>query len=136
MFETQIQREYVRTDSWSISAKVCRETDPEKWFDVRVPNIAAGGALLLTEAAFELGEELRIDMEIDPMAPGIARKVPMKAKGVIKSDRGSKEGKYTYSVEFTEISKNDKTRLDEMVRMTNYASKLGSEADEFSVFNR
>jgi len=136
MIEAQSQRDYVRTDSWSVSAKVCRENDPEQWFDVRVPNIAAGGALILTETVFEVGEGVELDMEIDPMAPGITRKVPMKAKGVVKSDRGVNEGKHSYSVEFTEISKNDKTRLDEMIRMTNYSFKLGSEADDFSVFNR
>jgi len=136
MIEAQTQREYVRTDSWSVSAKVCKATDPDEWYDVQVPNIAAGGALLSTKAVLAIGDEVQLDMEIDPMTPGITRKVPMKAKGIIRSDRGSNEVTYTYSVEFTEISKNDKTRLDEMIRMSNYSLKLGSEADEFSVFNR
>ena len=133
MLENPIHRDYMRTDSWSITAKVSRENDSENWFDVKVPNIAAGGALVVTETLFEIGEVIQIDMEIDPVAPGFSRKIPIKTKSVVRGDRGTKEGKHIYSVEFKGISNNDRTRLDELVRMTNYSQKLFSESDSFGM---
>ena len=133
MLETQIHREYVRTDSWSVIAKVSRDDITEKWFVVQIPNIAAGGLLLRTDTTFEVGQVLNIDMQIDPLAPGITGKIPMKAKGVVKGDRGMTEGLHAYSVEFTEISSGDRIRLDELVRMTNYKFMMESES---SIFDR
>ena len=131
MLEAQINREYVRTDNWSIVAKVCRDEYTGKWVDVKIPNVAAGGLLFLTEATFEVGETLCFDLLIDPMTPGISGKIPMKAKGVVRGDRGMRDGLHAYSVEFTEISKSNRIRLDELVRMTNYKYKLDSESDIF-----
>ena len=131
MLETQINREYVRTDNWSIAAKVCKDEYGGKWSDVKIPNVAAGGLLFLTEATYEVGETLCFDLLIDPMMPGIAGKIPMKAKGVVRGDRGIKEGLHAYSIEFTDISKSNRIRLDELVRMTTYRYKLDSESDIF-----
>ena len=128
MMENLINREYVRTDNWSVTAKVCRENDSANWSDVEMPNIAAGGALIVTETLFETGEVILIDMEIDPVTPGISRKIPIESKGVIRGDRGTKEGKHIYSVEFKGMSSKDRTRLDELVRMTNYSLRLLSES--------
>ena len=134
MIYSQVHREYVRTDNWSISAKIRRDSEVGPWFDVKMPNIAAGGALILTGKPFEVGEEVWIDLEIDPITPGITRKIPMKFKSVVRSDRGLTDGLNTYSIEFTGISKNDRTRLDELVHKTNYSSLLNVEADGFGMY--
>ena len=129
MLENQINREYVRTDNWSISAKLSKDESFEQSFDVRIPNIAAGGALIITGASFEPGEEAWIDMTIDPMMPGISKGIPMKVKATIRENREKKEGAHTYSVGFTSISKSDRTRLDELVHKTNYKYMLDSASD-------
>jgi len=133
MLETQIHREYVRTDSWSVIAKVSRDDATEKWYVVQIPNIAAGGLLFRADTTFEEGEVLIIDMQIDPLAPGITGKIPMKVKGVVKGDRGMIDGLHAYSIVFTEISSSDRIRLDELVRMTNYKFQMESES---SIFDR
>jgi len=99
-----------------------------------MPNIAAGGALIQTDKAFEIGDEVWIDLEIDPITPGITRKIPMNFKSIVRNDRGLTEGLRTYSIEFSGISKNDKTRLDELVQRTNYSSMLNVEADGFGMY--
>jgi len=129
MLENQIHREYVRTDSWSISARISKDESFESSSEVRIPNIAAGGALVSTEAAFEQGDEAWIDMKIDPVTPGISRSIPMKVKVLIRDNRGAKGEMHTYAVEFTNISKNDRTRLDELVHRTNYKYMLDSTSD-------
>ena len=131
MIETRINREYVRTDCWSVVAKTSREEDYGSWIDVRVPNIAAGGLLFLTGLQYETGESLWFDLQIDPLTPGVSGMILMKVKGEIKGDRGVREGQRAYSVEFTEISKSDRIRLDELVRITNLKYKLDSECDFF-----
>ena len=133
MLENPIHRDYVRTDSWSVIATARRDGDAEHWFDVRIPNIAAGGMLFLAEGQYDVGEELWFDMQIDPMTPGITTKIPMKVKGEIKSYRGEKDGLHSFSVEFTEILKSDRIRLDELVRKTSYQNMLGTES---SIFDR
>lgn len=134
MIHSQIQREYVRTDNWSISAKVRKDSETERWTEIKMPNIAAGGALIQTDKAFEIGDEVWIDLEIDPITPGITRKIPMNFKSIVRNDRGLTEGLRTYSIEFSGISKNDKTRLDELVQRTNYSSMLNVEADGFGMY--
>ena len=131
MLEPQINREYVRTDHWSVIAKISRDENAEKWIDVQIPNLAAGGLLFLTDLVFENGDELWFDLLIDPMMPGIAGKIPMRAKGVVRGDRGMKDGLHAYSVEFLVISNSNRIRLDELVRMTNYKFKLDAESDIF-----
>ena len=131
MLETPIQREYVRTDNWSVTAKVSKDENAEQWVEVQVPNLAAGGLLFLSKTKYDIGDILWFDLLIDPMTPGITRKIPMKAKGEVRGDRGETGGTYSYSVVFTEISKGDRIRLDELVHMTNYKYKLDAEADIF-----
>lgn len=65
------------------------------------------------------------------MTPGLSGSIPMKTKGVIRGDRGIRDNLHAYSVEFTMISKSDKIRLDELVRMTNYKYKLENDSDIF-----
>jgi len=130
MSKTPINRQYVRTMNWSVSALVSKN-DAEQWSDVRVLDIAAGGLLFLTDLSFEKGDSLRLDLQIDPMTPGISRKIPMKVTGEVTADRGVRDGKYAFSVKFTEISKEDRIRIDELVRMTNYKYKLDSGLDSF-----
>jgi len=132
MYEVPIQRDYVRTDNWSITAKAGKTDDPDSWFDVRVPNIAAGGALFTTDVVFDIGEKVWLSMEIDPMAPGFVMKIPMKVEAVVRGDRGTKDGLNSYSVEFTMISNNDRIRLDEIIMKTNYQFMLNSESDALS----
>jgi len=131
MLETRINREYVRTDYWSVVAKMSRDEISEQWVEVRVPNLAAGGLLFLSDLTFENGSELWFDLIIDPMMPGISGTIPMKVKGVVRGDRGIKDGLHAYSVEFVAISNSNRIRLDELVRMTNYKYKLENESDIF-----
>jgi hypothetical protein len=131
MLESQVNRDYVRTDNWSVTAKLSKEADASEWFDIKVTNMAAGGLLFLTDMTFETGDTIWIDMKIDPLAPGIFGTIPLKVTGVIRGSRGTIEGKQAYAVEFTEISKSDRIRLDELVRMTNYKFKLETESDLF-----
>jgi hypothetical protein len=128
MYDNPINREYVRTDYWSVIAQISKEDDTEQWVDVQVPNIAAGGLLFLTDIAFELGDVLWFDLQIDPIMPGISGKIHMRVKGEIKGDRGMDKGLRSLSVAFTEISKSDRIRLDELVRMTNFKYKLDSDS--------
>lgn len=129
MVEPQIQREYVRIDNWSVAAKVCKDEYIDKWQDVRVSNIAAGGLLFLTELVYNIGVELHFDLSIDPLMPGFARSITMKVKGVIRGDRGMIDGLHAYSVGFTEISRSNRVRLDELIRMTNAKLKCESVPD-------
>jgi hypothetical protein len=131
MLENPIQRDYARTDSWSVIARASKDDGANQWFDVRIPNIAAGGMLFVTDRQLSLGDVLWFDMQIDPMTPGIIGVIPMKVKGEIKGDRGSKGSQYSYSVEFTEILKSDRIRLDELVTKTNHAYKLDSDSGIF-----
>jgi len=131
MIETRINREYVRTDCWSVIAKTCKEENGYNWLEVRIPNIAAGGLLFLSSEQYEAGDYLWFDLQIDPMTPGVVGNIRMKVKGQIKGDRGKREGLHSYSVEFTEISKSDRIRLDELIRMTNFKYKLESTSDIF-----
>jgi len=93
----------------------------------RVQDIAAGGLLFLTDEPFEVGEELWLELDIDPMIPGIYGRIHMEAKGEIRGDRGIRDGRYAYSVEFTEITNENRTRLDELIRLTNF--RYRAEAD-------
>ena len=131
MIEPKISREYVRTDHWSVIARISREEDSEQWIEVKVPNMAAGGLLFLTDLDFSCGDELWFDMSIDPLMPGLAGKIPMKVKGAVRGDRGHRDGMHAYSVEFLVISKSDRIRLDELVRMTNIKYTLDSESGIF-----
>ena len=132
MLNSPVHREYVRTDNWSVIARAKKDGEKESWFDVRIPNIAAGGLLFLSEKEYALGDVFLFELKIDPLTPGIVTTIPMSAKGVIRGDRGkSRDGLHSYSVEFIEISKSDKIRLDELIRMTNYKFKLDSESDIF-----
>ena len=129
MWENPTNRAYVRTNTWSVTAKVSKDETAEEWFDALVLDMAAGGLLFLSEIPHETGDALWFDLLIDPMAPGIHGKIPMKAKGEVRGSRGMRNGMNSYSVAFTEISKGDRIRLDELVRMTNTAYNM--DADDF-----
>ena len=131
MIETRINREYVRTDCWAVIAKTSREENRGNWLDVRVPNIAAGGLLFLSDLVYEAGESLWFDLQIDPLTPGVLGTIQMKTKGEVKGDRGIREGLHAYSVEFIEISKSDRIRLDELIRITNVKYKMECDMDIF-----
>lgn len=131
MLEPQINRAYVRTSNWSISAKTSKDIDGERWVNVQVQDLAAGGLLFLTESSHELGEALWFDLLIDPLTPGVNGKIPMKIKGEIRGERGGKDGMHAFSVAFTEIAHSDRIRLDELVRMTTYKYKVDSGLDIF-----
>ncbi|MCL2153544.1 MAG: PilZ domain-containing protein [Oscillospiraceae bacterium] len=128
MLATPINRQYVRTDNWSVTASVSK-SDSAEWHDASVLDIAAGGLLFLTDSSYEKGDLLRFDLSIDPMTPGISQIIPMKVAGIITDDRGVRDGKRAFSVKFTEISSKDRIRIDELVRMTNYMYKLDSNMD-------
>ena len=128
MLATPINRQYVRTDNWSVTASISKDGSAQ-WHDASVLDIAAGGLLFLTDSSYDKGDSLRFDLSIDPMAPGISQIIQMKVAGTITDDRGIRDGKRAYSVKFTEISNKDRIRIDELVRMTNYMYKLDSNLD-------
>jgi hypothetical protein len=109
------KRDYVRTNNFSIDAKISE--DGKDWFTVKVPNIAAGGLIFLTERSYKPGDVLNFELRIDPRII-IVIPLNMRFKGVIKSDRGPQEGKNMYAVVFSEITTDDQIRLDELVRLT------------------
>ena len=129
MYDNPTSRAYVRTNAWSVTAKVSKDEAAEEWYDALVLDMAAGGLLFLSEIAHETGDELWFDLQIDPMTPGISGKIPMKVKGEVKGHRGKRNGMNSYSIAFTDISKNDRIRLDELVRMT--ISSYRVDADDF-----
>ena len=129
MWENPTNRAYVRTNTWSVTAKVSKDETAEEWFDALVLDMAAGGLLFLTDLTHDTGDELWFDILIDPMTPGIHGKIPMKAKGEVRGNRGMRNGMNSYSVAFTDISKSDKIRLDELVRKT--ISAYNADADDF-----
>jgi len=124
MFETPTKREYVRTDNWAVVAKICKDENAGQWFDVLVPDVSSGGLLFLTDLEFMKDDALSFDLQIDPMTPGIYGIIRMKAKGAVRGDRGVRNGKRAFSVEFTEMSETDKIRLDELIRLTNFRYKM------------
>ena len=132
MLETPTKRNYVRTDSWAVTATVSKDAIAQ-CKNVPVPDIAAGGLLFLSDIPFEQGDLLQFDLHIDPMAPGISRKIRIKTTGEITGDRGTRDGKHAFSVKFTDISKGDSIRIDELIRMTNYKYKIDSGLDNFDV---
>jgi hypothetical protein len=132
MWETPTKRNYVRTDSWAVTATVSKDAIAQ-CKNVPVPDIAAGGLLFLSDIPFEQGDLLQFDLHIDPMAPGISRKIRIKTNGEITGDRGTRDGMHAFSVKFTDISKGDRIRIDELIRMTNYKYKIDSGLDNFDV---
>jgi len=108
------KRDYVRTNNFSVSARISK--DGRVWNEVKVPNIAAGGLLIHTDQDFTCGEEVWFDMKIDPR---IARIVPIsvKTKGIVRVERGDYADQHQYAITFTEISSGDQIRLDELVHM-------------------
>ena len=129
MWENPTNRAYVRTNTWSVTAKVSKDETAEEWFDALVLDMAAGGLLFLTDVSHETGDQLWFDLLIDPMTPGIHGKIPMKVEGEVRGNRGMRNGMNSYSVAFTVISKSDKIRLDELVRMT--INSYNADADDF-----
>ena len=135
MEEYTINRSYVRTNTWSVTAKVTVKSSDDvddedlDWVDALVLDMAAGGLLFLSDIPHATGDVLWFDLLIDPMAPGFYGKIKMKVKGEVKGNRGMRNGLNSYSVEFTEISKGDRIRLDELVRMTNSGYKPDDEPD-------
>jgi len=114
-------RDYIRTTSWRIEAKVSE--DGKTWVEVQVPNISASGLLFMAEKKYQKGDNISFIMNISPIVVGPDFTVKMKLNAVIKSDRGQQEGLYCYAVKFTDISLGDQIRLDELMRIT--VSKYG-----------
>jgi hypothetical protein len=110
-----VKRDYVRTSYWSVEAKFSK--DNRTWFDADVPNIAAGGVLLLTSRPLYKGDTIWIKLTIDPiLGPSMAIRVS--AKALIVADRGVQDEMNAFAASFTEISQSDQIRLDELVRLT------------------
>jgi hypothetical protein len=118
----QTRRGYTRTSSWEVSAKI--SADKHKWTEAEVLDIAAGGLLFLADSSHNVGEQFYFDLEINPKLLEVHGAVKIKVKGQIKSDRGVQKKKNAYSVEFTEISRSDQIRLDELVRLSTAKFRL------------
>lgn len=107
------KRDYVRTNNFAVHAKV--SADGKTWYEVQVPNIAAGGLLILTDREQKIDDELWFDLRIDPRI-AIIVPIQLKLKGVVKVDRGMHDDKRMYAIIFSEITANDQIRLDEIVK--------------------
>ncbi|MCL2719507.1 MAG: PilZ domain-containing protein [Lachnospiraceae bacterium] len=114
------KRDYVRTNNFTVSAKISE--DGKIWHEVKVPNIAAGGLLILTDRDYAPSDVLWFDLKIDPRL-AIIVPITLKIKGVVKVDRGIYDDKRMYAIVFTDISLSDQIRLDELVHMA--AHKYG-----------
>ena len=109
-------RDYIRTSSWNIKAKI--SDDNSHWFDIQVPNISASGLLLMTDKLFTDGAEAWIKLEIAPVVVGPDFLVKMRVKAAIKGCREDRDGLHCYAAKFTQIEQGDQIRLDELVRLT------------------
>ena len=111
----QINRNYVRTDDMVVTAKVSE--DAKNWFSASVPNIAAAGLLFLSEKAYKEGDLLWLDLDVNPRLPEMIEHFHVKTKALVKNVRKEQDKMNSYGVVFTEISENDRIRLDEMIRL-------------------
>ena len=108
-----------RTNNWKISAKISEAT--KEWFEVKVPDISAGGLMFRTERTYQDGDALHFDLLVDPVMHDIYGKIKemhIKAKAVIVSHRNSKNNTNSFGVKFTEMAAGDRVRLDELIRLT------------------
>jgi len=92
--------------------------DSKEWFEVQVPDISAGGLQLVTDRVFEPDEILCIDLNIDPLMSGNPNNFVLKAKLIVKRLISSRADSHTYSAAFSDISNEDKVRLDILVNWT------------------
>ena len=110
-------RSYARISNWNIDAKLSE--DGNQWFDANVIDIAASGLFFLTDRPYAEGDSLWFDMLIDPKIIEVHKKIKLKVKAIIRSDRGVKNNLRAFGAEFIEISDSDTIRLDELIRVTN-----------------
>ncbi|MCL2580483.1 MAG: PilZ domain-containing protein [Oscillospiraceae bacterium] len=113
----QVQRAYVRTDNWAISAKAASEKNAEKWSVVKVTEISAGGLLFHTDTPYNIGDHLWFQLHINPMIPRIFE-FEMLVRGEIKNRREHQNNIQNYGVQFTMISDGDRMKLDELIMRT------------------
>ncbi|MCL2539467.1 MAG: PilZ domain-containing protein [Oscillospiraceae bacterium] len=109
-------RTYVRTNNWNVRASISE--DSEEWFDVQVPDISAGGLQFVTERKYEPSDKLRIKLYIDPLMSGSTNPFLVDAALIIRRLRAAPSGRNSYSSEFTEMSNEDKVRLDILINWT------------------
>ena len=109
-------RDYIRTDSWRIEAKI--SSDDKEWSEIQVSNISASGLLFSSGKQYKCGDTMWISLIIAPIVVGPDLTMKMKVQAEINNDRGEQEGQHCYAVKFTEISLGDQIRLDELMRIT------------------
>ena len=109
-------RAYVRTNYWSVEAKV--SLDQETWTEVQVPDISAGGLQFLSHDTISEGQSVWFDLSINPLMREVPDMVYVEAKGVVKRAIGANNRVRTYGVEFTEITENERIRLDVLINRT------------------
>ena len=114
MQDYRVSRTYVRTNKWTITAKVSESESGAAWQKVKVPEISAGGLLLQCEKPHKKGDHLWLKLHIDPTLPGIGE-LDIKVQVVIRSERDF-GAHNAYGAEFTRISSDDRVRLDELIR--------------------
>ena len=113
--DRQIRREYIRTDSWRVEAKVSE--DMKTWFNVEVPDISAGGLMFNTDKLYNVGDILWLEVYINPKMLHIGD-INIKSKAVVKSVREVRGGHNAVGVEFRELPKNTQIHLDEVINWT------------------
>ncbi|MCL2086839.1 MAG: PilZ domain-containing protein [Oscillospiraceae bacterium] len=114
------RRSYQRTERFQIMGSATIG-EPPQTLKVSAYNISAGGLLFDIEKELNESDELEFDLNID--TPIINKfdghtpvKVKLKFKAVVKKFMGNVNDKWAYGAQITEISENERTRLDELIR--------------------
>lgn len=128
MMDYQVQRAYVRTDNWAISAKVSRSETAGVWSVVKVIEISAGGLLFETDTPYKKDDLLWFDLQIDSMMPGV-QELEVKVKSQIKTVREPRGDIRAFGVAFLEMPETTRIQLDELVLLTISKYKLGADLD-------
>ena len=128
MMDYQVNRAYVRTDNWAISAKVSKSETGGVWSVVKVSEISAGGLLFHTDTPYKKDDLLWFKLHIDSMMPGV-QALEVKVKSQIKNVRQSQGDICAFGVAFVEMPEAKKIHLDELVLLTISKYKLNPDLD-------
>jgi len=122
-------RTYVRTDSWTVTAKVSEDENDGEWQDAQVPEISAGGLSLLLkwDAQYKKDDQIWLKLHIDPTMPGLAD-LDIKVKVIVRSKRAQDES-ILFGVEFKNLERNDQIRLDELVQRAAATCQVAPQLD-------
>jgi len=122
---------HIEGESWELSSMICDDGKTDKWFDVNLSNLSSTGLLFLSRTPYEINDELYFRLTIAPkknsyaMSYGIIR---MNIKVAVKRCE-SVHFEHEIGVEFVDLSRADKVKLNEFINGTIF--KHFTEAPEF-----